>query len=460
MIESGSRGPRHFDRSARAWLLAAVLTAAMCPLAQAGEANERGQAAHSRSGPLTATSAQGAAPPPALRKLIAEALKYSPEIAAASHEKDAASHRVSPAGALDDPMFEAGLVNVPVTPWRLNREDMTMKMLGVSQRLPYPGKRGLREAVAAKDAESVALGYRETVNRVARDVKLAYYDLALADRSIEIVERNKQLVAQLLQIAEGRYSVGQGAQADLLKVQTQLAKMDEELLRMRRERRSIQADLERLVGGEAASVRPPMPGFDPAPLAIDELAEVALRERPQLLGLKSLIDKSQKALDLARRDYYPDFDVRFQYGQREKDIEGMPRTDLFTLTVAFNLPVWGAAKIEPKIAEAQAMREQAISLHRAQQNELVAKLRQQVAIAEQSRASARLYETGILPQARLALESAVAAYRVNKVDFPMLLDSQMTVLSYEVNHAGAVVAFNKALAEIDQLTGKSVDDAR
>jgi len=63
----------------------------------------------------------------------------------------------------------------------------------------------------------VAFGHRETVNRVVRDVKVAYYDLALADRSIEIVERNKQLVAQLLQIAQGRYTVGQGAQADLLR---------------------------------------------------------------------------------------------------------------------------------------------------------------------------------------------------------------------------------------------------
>ena len=223
----------------------------------------------------------------------------------------------------------------------------------------------------------------------------------------------------------------------------------------------MEADLERLVGrrGAVASIRPAMPGLAPARLSIDELGEAALRDRPQLLGLKTLIDKNQKALDLARKDYYPDFDLRFQYGQRDKDIEGMPRTDLFTLTVAFNLPVWGATKIEPKIAEAQAMREQAISMLQVQQNELIAKLRQQVATAEQSRESARLYDTGILPQARLALESAVAAYRVNRVDFPMLLDSQMTVLNYEVNQAAAVVAFNKALAEIDQLTGKPVADA-
>jgi outer membrane protein, heavy metal efflux system len=429
----------------QAWLCAAVLAVA---------------AAHGTL--ASADETMNSAPTAELRQLIAEALKNSPEIAAASHERDAAGHRVSPAGALEDPMFEAGLINVPVQPLRLNREDMTMKMLGISQRLPYPGKRGLREEVAAKDAESAAFGYRETVNRVVRDVKVAFYDLALADRSIEVLERNRLLVEQLLRIAEGRYSVGQGAQADLLKAQTQLAKMSEELLRMRRERRSIEADLARAVGrgAQAASMQAQMPGLDARALAIDRLREAALQNRPQLLGLKALIDKGQKALNLARKDYYPDFDVRFQYGQREKDLEGMPRTDVFSLTVAFNLPVWGAKKLEPKIAEAQAMREQAISLYQAQQNELIAKLRQQVAIAEQSRESAKLYETGILPQARLALESALAAYRVNRVDFPMLLDSQMTVLNYEVNHAAAVVAFNKALAEIDQLTGKAIADAQ
>lgn len=449
------------------WICAASLAVANSAPAAADEAvMSNAPSAGSHSAWTLAQSGPGdplrVTPASTLQQLIAEALKSNPEIAAASHEKEAAGHRISPAGALDDPMFEAGLINVPVQSLRLNREDMTMKMLGISQRFPYPGKRALREGVAAKDAESAAFGYRETVNRVVRDIRVTYYDLALVERSIEVVERNRGLVEQLLRIAEGRYSVGQGAQAELLRAQTQLAKMSEELLRMRRERRTMQADLARAIGrgAEAAPIQPAMPGLDAPLTPAEELRETALRNRPQLLGLKTLIDKGQKALDLARRDYYPDFDVRFQYGQRENDLEGMPRSDVFSLTVAFNLPVWGKQKLDPKVAEAQAMREQAISMYQAQENELVARLRQQVAIAEQSRESAKLYETGILPQARLALESALAAYRVNRVDFPMLLDSQMSVLNYEVNHAAAVVAFNKALAEIDQLTGKSVAGAR
>lgn len=401
------------------------------------------------------------APQASLQQLIGEALRHNPEIAAAMHERDAAGNRISPAGALDDPMFEAGFLNLPLNSLRFNREDMTMKMLGISQKLPYPGKLGLRQDVAAKNSESVAFGYRETVGRVVREVRIAYYDLALIDRTIALMEQSRQLIEQLLRIAEGRYSVGQSAQAEVLKAQTQLAKMSEELVRARRERRTMEADLQRALGrgADAGGIQPVMPRLDGGPLRMDELREAALRGRPQLLGLQALIDKSEKSLELARKEYYPDFDVRLSYGQRDKMLDGTTRPDMFSLTVAINLPVWRKEKLDPLVAEAQAMREQAISLYQGQYNDLIAKLRQQVAIAEQSRESARLYETGILPQARLSLESALSAYRVNRVDFSMLLDSQMTVLSYEINHASALVAMNKSLAEIDQLTGKSAAEA-
>ena len=441
-------------------LLPALLIGVLVPvLAFAGEATTP---AHQELTVAQTAPYPASTPPPTLRLLIGEALKHSPEIAAALHEKDAAGHRISPAGALDDPMIEAGFLNVPIDSLRFNREDMTMKMLGVAQKLPYPGKRGLRQDVAAKNAESVAFGYRETVSRVIREVKVMYYDLALVDRSIDLVKKNRLLVEQLLRIAEGRYGVGQGSQADVLRAQTQLAKMTEELVRMERERRTMEADLERAVGrgAQASPIRPEMPRLEMVPLRIEELRDAAVRDRPQLLGLQSLIDKNQKALDLARKEYYPDFDVRLSYGQRDRTPDGMSRPDMISLTVAINLPIWQKNKLDPMVAEAQAMREQSISMYQAQYNELLARLRQQAAIAEQSRESAKLYETEILPQARLALESTLAAYRVNRADFPMLLDSQMTVLNFEINHAATVVGFNKALAEIDQLTGKSIPESQ
>jgi len=392
-----------------------------------------------------------------LQELLAEAARNNPEIRAAGNERLAAQHRVSPAGALDDPMLEAGVINAPLASQTFRREDMTMKMLGVSQKLPYPGKRDLRQDVATKDAESVAFGYQETVNRVLRDVKVAYFDLALVAESARLVEKNRQVLEQFLKISESRYGVGQGNQADVLKAQTQLSKMVDELIKLARERRASEAELIRALGrGPESAV--PAPGvlrLREAPLQLDALLETAQRDRPQLLGLKALIDRGAKTLDLARKDYYPDFDVKLSYGQRDKTLEGMRRDDMLSFTVAINLPVWRETKRDPRVAEAIAMRNQAMDMYEAQRNELSSKIRQQVANAEQTLKSARLYETGVLPQARLAVESSLAAYRVNRVDFLTLLDSQMTVLNYEVSHASALSGYNKALAEIDLLTGKA-----
>ena len=75
-------------------------------------------------------------------------------------------------------------------------------------------------------------------------------------------------------------------------------------------------------------------------------------------------------------------------------------------------------------------------------------------MAEQSLKSVRLYQSAILPQAKLTVESALTAYQVNRVDFLTLLDNQMTVFDYEANLIAAMANYNKALAEIDWLVGK------
>lgn len=408
----------------------------------------------SRPAGIPATAPQGATP---LAQLIAEALRNNPEIQAARKEREAAQQRIAPAGALDDPMLEAGVINLPTDSFRFDREDMTMKMIGLSQRFPYPGKRGLRQDVAAREAESVGYGYQETVNRVARETSVAYFDLALVIESARLTEKNKLILGQFLKIAEGRYAVGQATQADVLKAQTQLSKMIEELVKLARERPMFEAELIRALGRQSglAIPLPEMPQLREVPLVFDDLRDKAVRERPQLLALHTMIARTEKALELARKETYPDFDVRLSYGQRENMPDGTRRPDMVNLVVAINLPVWREKKVMPRIAEAQAMHEQALTMYQAQRNEVAMKLRQQVAAAEQNARSARLYRNDILPQARLTVEAALAAYRVNRADVMTLLDSQMNVYSFEIAYAAAVANHNKALAEIDLLTGRS-----
>ena len=396
-------------------------------------------------------------PDPQLAALLAEAAQNNPDLQAARREANAARSRVSPAGALDDPMLEAGVLNYPVESRSFKTEDMTMKMIGFTQRLPYPGKRALRRDLAEQEALAVEANLQELVNRVRRDVKVAYFDLGFVDESLRLAERNRRVLEQYLSIAEARYGVGQGTQADVLKAQTQVSKMLEELIKLGRERPMLEAELNRAAGrgGAPGSVTPPPAQARDVALALEHLRAAARESRPQLAAQLRMMGRNAKALELARKDYYPDFDVRVSYGQRDNSPD-MRREDMISFTVAINLPVWRESKRDPRVTEAEAMREQASAMYQARLNELDAMLRQQVAAAEQSLKSVRLYETGLLPQARLTADASLAAYRVGRVDFFSLLDSRMTVFNAEVGYAASLAAYNKALAEIEFLVGKSL----
>ena len=392
----------------------------------------------------------------ALEPLVTETLQRNPEIQAARREREAAGHRVAPAGAFDDPMLEAGFINVPLPSLSFGKEDMTMKMIGLGQRLPFWGKRGLRQDVAARDAEAVGYGYEETVNRVLRELFVSWYDLALAAQSEQLIERNRGVLAQLVKSAEARYGVGQGAQAEVLRAQTQLTRMLEELLRMQRERVMAEGEVGRVLVRRGAPLgqqaQLPPPGAAPAPL--DQLRERAFAQRPQLRALRSLVTKNERAIELAQKDGLPDFDVKLAYGARNPDPLGMKRDDMVTLTVAMNLPVWRETKVDPRIAEARAMREQAQAMLDAQQDEIRMRLHHQSATATQLARSVTLYDREILPQARITLESTLSAYQVGRVEFMTLLDSQMAVFNYEMARLTALAGYHKAQVEIDFLTGR------
>lgn len=405
--------------------------------------------------PLAQAADATATGPPQLAALVEEALANNPEIAAARSELEAARQRIPAAGALDDPMLELGVINAPLGSLNLRREEMTMKMLGLGQRLPFPGKRGLRRAVATADAESVGQAVQETINRVERDVRIAYEELVFNSEAQRIVARTRGALEQLAAIARSRYEVGQAAQSDVLDAQIELERLGVEALQLTAQDATLQSELQRLLGRSGPTPRinaaPPQlatgPGSDPA------AASPAIANRPQLLALQSLVERNSRSIDLAQREYYPDFDVKLQYGQRERAPDGMSRDDMVSLTVGFNLPIWRKSRLEPQVAEARAMRRQAEDMLLAQRFETQAALDAQLALARQWRATASLYEGTLLPQARAATASALAAYRVGRVDFLTLRQAQIREFDVSTDLAMAITGHNRAIAEIGLLVG-------
>jgi outer membrane protein TolC len=391
--------------------------------------------------------------PAQLDDLLQEAMANSPELAAARSERDAAQQRIAPAGALEDPMLELGVVNAPLDPLSLGREDMTMKMLGLSQKLPFPGKRDLRRAVATADADSLDLAVQETTNRLLRDVRVAYAELSFNAESQRIVSRTNATLEQLVTTARSRYDVGQAAQSDVLDAQTELERLSVEQLQLTSENAVLQSELRRLLGRtEGAAVI-----NTPAPELVTLIAaDLVVEDRPQLRALQALVERNSRSIELAEREFYPDFDVTLQYGQRDRTPDGMPRDDMVSLVVGLNLPIWRKSRLEPQVAEARAMRSQAQSMLAAQQFETRAALEAQLTLAARLRQTVQIYENSLLPQVRASVASALAAYRVGNVDFLTLRQAQLREFEVSTELAEAIANHNKAVAEIELLVGRSL----
>jgi outer membrane protein TolC len=404
--------------------------------------------------------AEAPAPTP-LARLIDESLARNPELLAANAAGEAARQRIAPSAALEDPMLEVGILNAPMPGLALGREDMTMRMLGVSQKLPFPGKRGLREAVAKAESSSAGMAVLETRNRLVRDLRVAYAGLQRADADTRLVLRTRGVLQELAAAAEARLALGQATQSEVLAAQAKLAQLQLELLESRGRQQANLALLRRLLGRTDElpidTVPAGLTAHDDLPV---EAGQPSLAMRPQLQGLAAMADSAARSRQLAERERYPDFELRFNYGQRQRAPDGMQRDDMVSLTVAVSLPVWRQGRTEPRIAEARALQRQAEAMLEAQRQEQHAQLATQHALARQNREAAVLYRATLLPQAQALLDSALNAWRAGRGSFSEVLEAEAAHAEAERAESAALAAHDEALAEIDLLAGVPLDGIR
>ena len=116
----------------------------------------------------------------------------------------------------------------------------------------------------------------------------------------------------MVKVSETRYATGQGMQADVLQAQVELGNYLDRLLQWRQQQDSLKAELNALRnrprrGHSKSSGRLASPGS--SCLKLDDVTRM-LESRPQVKALKTQIDKQQKAVALARKDFYPGFQCR------------------------------------------------------------------------------------------------------------------------------------------------------
>ena len=389
-------------------------------------------------------------------RLVEEALENNPEILAAKKKWEVYKEKVPQAYALEDPMFSFGIINLP-TNFSFHQEDMTMKEFSLSQKFPFPGKRPLMKEMAEKEAEAVSTEIQGKIHQIIRDVRAAYYDLSHVYRTTEVTQRNKRILEDFAKIAETRYAVGEGIQQDVFKAHVEVSKMIDDLIMLGQRKRALEAKLNALLNRspETQVGEPEEVIFRKLPLTLEEIQKMALEMNPALKGMKKMVEAKEKALALAKREYYPDFKFLVAYGQRDNG-PGVKRLDMLTGMVEVNIPIFYKWKQDRKVAETKAEILAAEAQYRAMKNEILFMVADMSSMIQRVERQIDLYKTGIIPQTSLQINSAMSAYRVNKADFMTLLDSQMTLYKYELEYHQALTEYEKNVANLGAAIGKQL----
>jgi outer membrane protein TolC len=388
--------------------------------------------------------------PVTLKELIREAEQNNPEIAAAERGYAAATHVAPQESALPATQFTVQQFSVgsPRPFAGYTNSDFAYVGLGVSQEIPYPGKRGLRAQVANREADVRHIQIESMRRTVTDKLKAVYFRLAYLQQTLWVLQRNDQLLKDVEQIVEARYRVGQGNQQEILRAQLQHTKILQEITMHHRQVGQLEAQLKQLLNRS-----PDTPDIQAEPLAAralnhnaSELFDLVKQQNPDVQVQQAMLNKTESQIALAKKEFRPDFGVQYTYENTDRKFR-----DYYMASFSITLPNRGRRKAE--LAEAEANRDQVNKQLEAEVQRRLAEVKGQLVVAQTSEEQLKIYKDGLIPQSDATFRSALAAYQANRQDFQTLLSSFMDVLNLQLEYQRELADHEIALARLENLTG-------
>ena len=393
--------------------------------------------------------------PPPLTRLIKEGIDQNKEIKSLEDEVASLKKAIPFAGSLEDPRLGFAILNLPTDTFDFDQEAMTQKQIFIAQKFPWFGKLDLRTQRATLQAVRRQAILDAKRLELARKIAVAYYELGFVATSLEINARLTDIVNQLLGVAETRYATGRGLQQDVLQAQVELSKLLDEKITLERRRRTLEDRINELLNRESfITVLPPKNmSYPDLQLKVKHLQDQALKGNPQLRVRQAQIDIAAKDIELARKDYWPDMDVKLAYGQRDEDFMGRDLPDFVSGSVTMNIPLWQHKRQDSKLAAAKKNHQAAINFYRNLIESLPHRVDALVTEIRDTQKNYRLFTDALLLQADQWASSSLLAYEVGKLEFNTMLGARIRLLRFELQTANYMFRIYQKRVELEEVLG-------
>jgi len=191
--------------------------------------------------------------------------------------------------------------------------------------------------------------------------------------------------------------------------------------------------------------------------------QLAVAARPELRGRLEAIARDQKAIELARKRYYPNLTLGVVYQQMEKTnamtpqtAGGMPNVGLF---VGMNLPVY-RGKLAAGVCEAQARASADAQLYEAEKDQVRRDIKDAFTQVRVQERVLELLRRSNRPTARRLLELTSEEYRAGNAgaDYLSLVSAWRELLQVELQIAQLEAELGKSLAALERAVGLQLNE--
>jgi len=387
-----------------------------------------------------------------LSELLKEATERNPEIIAAKEKWQSAQDIIGARGALPDPQlsFQQYVESVET------RVGPIKRAYGLKQKLPFYGKRGLMSEIATKEAEALEASYEIVRQEVVRRVKIAYYDLFYLSKIIDITDKEKEILKRFEQTATIKYETGKGTQQNILKVQVEINRLEDRRLTLLNREKTSEARLNVLLDrpSDHPVKKPVQPEFRDFFYIKQQLIRLARDNRPELKMGDAWIEKSDRALILAKKDYYPDLTIGANYIEIDKGplMFSDNGQDAFNVEFSINVPLW-SNKLSSQVGSATKMVTAQKSVYKGILNRTLFEIEDNLFKIETARETSNLYQNVLIPRAEQSLKSAEVGYITGVVNFLDLLDAERVLLKIQFDYWKSYTDYVKGIADMERAVG-------
>jgi outer membrane protein TolC len=393
-----------------------------------------------------------------LARLTSEAVAANPSLSASRAMAQAATARVRPAGALPDPMLEAGVMNLVLPDFAFRSSDFTEVDVQLSQEFPWPGTLGARTAAARATARAQGAGVAARRRELVVLTAELYYQLRYVVTARATLLRQRQLLATGVDISTVRYASTTAPQSDPLQARVALARLDTEEADLAAQETELRARLKALrniTGPDSLSVEPIRPEQVPSkphPVAgaptgepVDSVRRDSLFEHPRLAVRRAEVEAAEHTVRVEQLGARPDFTIMTRYGARPI------ASDFFSAFIGVRIPLYAGRK-QLRLADAARAEAEAARAGLAdEQAALAEEIRTMRAQIRSGATRLRLLTDRVVPSAQATVDATLRNYRVGQVQFLTVLATEDALYRAQLDAARVAAEHLTHLIMLEQL---------